>query len=92
MNYTLRARSDTAARWARLNPILAEGEPGHDTTTGLLKLGDGSTRWNDLEGFYPGNSGGSPNLALTEHINAPEPHPAYDDGPSLELLYQNAKV
>lgn len=26
------------------------------------------------------------------HINSPTPHPVYDDGPSFELLYQNAKV
>ena len=32
--------------------------------------------------------------SLTDHVNSPTPHPAYDspDGPSLVLLYQNAKV
>lgn len=29
---------------------------------------------------------------LAEHINSPTPHPAYDDGPSFLLLYNNAKV
>lgn len=29
---------------------------------------------------------------LEEHINAEEPHPAYDNGPDLTLLYENAKV
>ena len=29
---------------------------------------------------------------LAEHVDSPLPHPVYDDGPSLELLYQNAKV
>jgi len=29
---------------------------------------------------------------LILHINSTAPHPIYDDGPSLLLLYQNAKV
>lgn len=29
---------------------------------------------------------------LDAHVNSPTPHPIYDDGPSLFLLYQNAKV
>jgi len=29
---------------------------------------------------------------LVLHINSTAPHPIYDDGPSLILLYQNAKV
>jgi hypothetical protein len=33
-----------------------------------------------------------PDSALALHIADPEPHPAYDDGPSLFLLYENAKV
>lgn len=30
--------------------------------------------------------------SITEHIEDPSPHPAYDEGPSLVLLYENAKV
>jgi hypothetical protein len=29
---------------------------------------------------------------LSEHVNSETPHPIYDDGPSLVLLYENAKV
>jgi hypothetical protein len=29
---------------------------------------------------------------LLEHVNADEPHPAYDNGPDLSLIYENAKV
>lgn len=29
---------------------------------------------------------------VTEHVLDETPHPAYDDGPSFLLLYQNAKV
>lgn len=38
----------TSARWRELNPILAEGEPGYDTTNGRMKIGDGETPWEDL--------------------------------------------
>ncbi len=44
-------RRDTAANWAALNPILANGEPGFTSdigVTGLFKIGDGSTPWVDL--------------------------------------------
>lgn len=30
--------------------------------------------------------------AMAEHVSSPEPHPVYDDGPSFDLIYQNAKV
>lgn len=30
--------------------------------------------------------------ALLDHVNDETPHPVYDDGPSLFLLYENAKV
>lgn len=29
---------------------------------------------------------------LLEHINSETPHPVYDDGPDLTVLYENAKV
>ena len=30
------------------NPVLAEGEPGFDTTNNILKVGDGTTAWDNL--------------------------------------------
>lgn len=35
---------------------------------------------------------GGDGTALQEHIDSETPHPVYDDGPSLTLLYTNAKV
>lgn len=90
--YTLKLRRDTARRWAGLNPILLEGEPGFETDTGRFKIGDGSTKWEELEYFLTDNLGDTPNNTLSAHVNADAPHPAYDDGPSLALLYENAKV
>jgi hypothetical protein len=101
-------RSDTAADWSTDNPILLEGEPGYETDTHRYKIGDGVHRWSELDAFiaeaallnliraaireidYGGE--GSAQAALADHINSSVPHPVYDDGPSLLLLYENAKV
>jgi len=72
--------------WETQNPILAAGEAGVEIDTGQLKVGDGSTPWNSLP--YTGTGA----IALDSHVNSLEPHPVYDDGPSLALLYENAKV
>ena len=44
----IQLRRDTSANWASANPVLAQGEPGMDTTTGVVKVGDGSTAWSAL--------------------------------------------
>lgn len=101
----LRAR---AATWADQNPVLLYGEHGYEKETGKFKIGDGQSRWTQLDYFIPeasvlaaiqaaldalGAGGGDIDMvALTAHVNSLTPHPTYDDGPSLELLYQNAKV
>jgi hypothetical protein len=41
-------RSDTAANWTSVNPILAVGEQGFETDTGKFKIGTGSTAWTSL--------------------------------------------
>ena len=41
-------RYNEANYWAELNPVLGEGELGIESDTGLSKLGDGETAWNQL--------------------------------------------
>ena len=41
-------RRDTAANWTSTNPVLALGEPGVETNTLKVKVGDGATAWNSL--------------------------------------------
>lgn len=41
-------RRDTAANWTSANPVLGAGEPGYETNTGKLKVGNGTTPWNSL--------------------------------------------
>jgi hypothetical protein len=45
----IKFRRDTAANWASTNPTLAAGEPGLETNSGLIKYGDGTSAWNDLQ-------------------------------------------
>jgi len=61
---TLQVRRGTEAGstgWFQLNPRLTAGEPGFASDTGVLKIGNGSSLWNDLpsiNGFtFSGPSG-----------------------------------
>jgi hypothetical protein len=42
----IQLRRGTAASWASANPVLGQGEPGVESDTGKMKLGDGVTPWN----------------------------------------------
>ncbi|MBS4753290.1 cellulase family glycosylhydrolase [Nocardioides sp. zg-ZUI104] len=46
---TIKLRRGTSAQWTSVNPVLAAGEPGLDTTVGRMKIGDGVAPWSDLE-------------------------------------------
>jgi hypothetical protein len=48
MSTSLRLRKGIASDWTSVNPVLATGEPGFETDARKLKMGDGSTAWNDL--------------------------------------------
>lgn len=44
----IQMRRGTAAQWASVNPVLAAGEWGLDTTNNLVKIGDGTSTWSQL--------------------------------------------
>jgi parallel beta-helix repeat protein len=46
---TIKTRRGTAAEWSAVNPTLAAGEPGYETDTGILKIGDGVTAYTSLD-------------------------------------------
>lgn len=41
-------RQGLAATWVSINPTLGLGEPGQESNTGKLKVGDGVQNWNNL--------------------------------------------
>ena len=45
IKHTYQFKRGTAKRWREMNPILRAGEPGLETDTGKLKVGDGFTPW-----------------------------------------------
>ena len=46
--YTIQLKRGKSASWSSLNLILNAGEPGFEIDTGKLKIGNGTTPWNDL--------------------------------------------
>lgn len=54
MAFRIQLRRDTAIKWAVNNPVLLQAEMGYETDTTLLKIGDGTTNWNDLS-YWNGN-------------------------------------
>lgn len=62
---TIQLRRDTAANWTAANPTLASGQPGWETDTQKLKVGDGATAWASLAYFSPGGGGGSYSYTVT---------------------------
>ena len=65
----IQVRRDTASNWGSVNPILAVGEPGYDSTNGIFKVGDGSTAWNSLPTVSEDE--------ISEHESAVNPHDQY---------------
>ena len=55
LNVKIQNRRDTIENWTSANPVLLSGEFGYVTTgkyKNMFKLGDGSTKWNDLPFAY----------------------------------------
>lgn len=52
----IQLRKDTAANWSARNPVLASGEPGWATDSGVFKIGDGVTGWNALPAAAPSSA------------------------------------
>ena len=51
INTKILLRSDTAARWADVNPKLGKGEVGIELDTNKIKIGDNTKTWNELPYF-----------------------------------------
>lgn len=75
-------RGDGVSRWTELEYFLPESH--------VVSLVDTSVDAAVAEIVI--DAGGVSFEQLEEHVESPNPHPAYDDGPSFLLLYQNAKV
>jgi len=54
----IQLRHDTSANWVLYNPVLLIGELGYETDTLKSKLGDGVSRWIDLDYVVASGAGG----------------------------------
>ena len=54
---TLKLKRGTSTEWSTTNPTLAVGEPGFETDSGNMKIGDGIATWTNLP--YLNTSGGT---------------------------------
>lgn len=66
----IQLRRDTSTNWSTNNPTPLAGEPCFETDTGKLKIGDGSTAYNDLA--YQGG-GSAVNIATTDTAGIVKP-------------------
>ena len=48
VNDLIKLRKGTSVDWNSANPVLASGEPGYDLSNKILKIGDGTSNWNNL--------------------------------------------
>ena len=55
--FRFKLRGGTAAEWTAANPVLADREPGVETDTGRMKVGDGVTAWASLDYASKGEKG-----------------------------------
>ena len=74
----IQLRRDLAANWASTNPVLAQGEPGLELDTHKIKVGDGTTSWNDLA--YTVNQSGLEEMFVAIYDETSNPTQISTDG------------
>jgi len=56
VNHVIQFKRQVASAWSQVNPTLRLGEPGFESDTGKVKIGNGVLKWNSLP--YVGESSG----------------------------------
>lgn len=70
INARQRQKYDTSTNWATNNPILLAGEIGVESDTNKIKVGNGTSNWNNLQ--YIGGEGGSSGTVVDLIISTQE--------------------
>lgn len=103
---TFKNKRDVKADWDANDPVLEGGVIGFEIDTGKFKMGNNVSRWSELPFYLPETdiealiqdyvdslpTGEVTQQDLTDHINDPNPHPLYDSGMDLKVLYDNVKA
>ena len=91
VNTTFKLKRGTAARWAEVNPVLEQGEPGFVYDSNRLKVGDGITPWNDLP--YIDGKTEVANFEISSEFPAiGDPNIIYKAADELSLYQYNAET
>ena len=91
INTTFKLKRGTAARWAEVNPILEQGEPGFVYDSNRLKIGDGITPWNDLP-YIDGKTEVANFEISSEFPAVGDPNIIYKAANELSLYQYNAEA
>lgn len=70
LNTRILSRNDTRENWYNVDPVLLKGELGIEIDTNKLKVGDGTTTWNQLP--YLSGEGKSNMAVVTNFSDLPE--------------------
>jgi len=91
----IQIRRDTTANWENVNPVLADGEIGYDTTANKFKVGNGADEWSALEySSSGGGSGGdSPTYTLPVFLRSGDVQlPLTLDGKKLAVMTRSGEL
>lgn len=89
---TFQFKRGSAPKWQELNLILAPGEPGYEVDTNRLKIGDGSTPWNELP-YFTGGGGGSPaDIVVDTSLSTTSNNPIANKAVAIALETLEAKI
>jgi hypothetical protein len=89
MAVQIQIRRDTASNWTSVNPILVQGEPGFETDTGKLKIGDGSSVWTSLPYQAAANVADGTIVNADINANAAIAVSKFASGTSRQILQTN---
>jgi len=75
-------RRGTASQWAAINPVLSQGEICYETDSGKIKIGNGTSAWNDLA--YAGGGEGTVGPQGPPGPEGPQGPPGADGGQGIQ--------
>lgn len=80
VNPKIQFKRGTTTEWNNAVDVLASGEPGYNSTTKELKIGDGVKTWSTLENIVSG-SGIKQIISMTQaqydNLASPDPNTLY---------------
>lgn len=94
VNNLIQIRKGSFSEWSSTNPVLGNGEPGFDTSHGILKIGDGVNSWSSLTPltsnivlYVKNTTGSTVTKGQVVYING-----AQGDNPTIELAIADGET